>query len=177
MKRPRIIVAAALLAAVSAVGSPALAQKGGEQLGEKGVFGAGLTIGEPTGVCAKLYLGGDSDVALQGAAGFALATGGLHLHADLIWHPWILTSEDKFVLPAFLGIGVRLLNHTRDDAENDIHLGIRGVLGILFDFRYAPLDVFAEFAVVPEFRSGGGDRDHKGYAIAINAAAGVRYYF
>jgi hypothetical protein len=36
---------------------------------DKGTFGVGIVLGEPTGVCAKLYL--KDDQALQVAVGFA----------------------------------------------------------------------------------------------------------
>jgi len=173
--RPSRIVAVAVLLAIAALsGGRALAQK----QSDKGVFGVGLIIGEPTGVAAKLYLDSSSDLAVAGAVGPALAAGGLHAHVDVLWHPWILTTEDKFVLPAYIGAGVRVLDHARDSGnEDDFHIGPRAVGGILFDFIGVPLDVFAEIAGVLEFRSGGGDSDHRGTALDLNVGVGVRYYF
>src|SRR4029079_3179896 len=61
---------------------------------EKGALGIGLIIGEPTGISAKLYL--QDDQATQAAAGSAFIGGGLQVHADYVWHPFILQDRDSF---------------------------------------------------------------------------------
>lgn len=144
---------------------------------DKGNFGVGIILGEPTGITAKLYL--KDDVAVQGAVGSAFIGGGLQLHADYVWHPYILQSRDSFVLPFYVGPGVRLIDYTsgRNDPSGNsssaFALGVRGVAGLLFDFKTVPLDAFVEVAGVLEyeFRSGAG------FALRLNAGAGVRYYF
>lgn len=154
-----------------ATARPALAQGT-----EKGAFGLGLIIGEPTGISAKLYL--SDNQAIDGAVGGALISRGIHVHADYLWHPWILDSQDTFVLPAYIGIGGRVLIHQRGRGENDdAHIGVRGVAGILFDFREIPLDVFVEGAPILDFRTGDDVSDHGGIGIGVNIAAGARYYF
>lgn len=171
MASVKAVAALSLALSLLAVSSPAVA---GEV--EKGNLGVGLIIGEPTGVSAKLYL--SNTTAVDAAAGFAFVGGGLHLHADYLWHPWILTRESKFVMPAYIGLGGRMLSHNqgRGSESDDFHLGARGVAGILFDFTGAPIDAFLEVAGVLEWRSGSGD--HGGFPrFSINAGAGVRYYF
>lgn len=140
---------------------------------EKGVFGLGLILGEPTGISGKLYLGDDTAVA--GAIGTAFVSGGIHVHADFLWHPWVLEDREGFVMPAYLGGGARVLNH-RGAAESDFHLGGRGVAGILFDFKDVPLDVFVEAALVLDYVLA-DDPEHDGFGLDVNAGAGVRYYF
>ena len=89
---------------------------------EKGPFGVGIIVGEPTGISAKLYL--DNDTAVAGAVGSAVVTGGLQAHADYLFHPWILTDEEAFVLPAYLGPGLRLLAADRGRGQDtDFHIG------------------------------------------------------
>ncbi len=137
---------------------------------DKGTVGVGIILGEPTGVSAKLYL--TDDQAIQAAAGYAFISGGLHLHADYVLHPAILQSRDSFVLLAYVGPGVRLIQY-RGSAENEfVAIGVRGVGGLLFDFKDQPLDAFVEVAGVLEFGFEGEGAD-----VALNAAAGVRYYF
>lgn len=144
---------------------------------DKGTLGVGIILGEPTGITAKLYL--KDDQAVQAAVGSAFIGGGLQLHADYVWHPFILQSRDSFVLPVYFGPGVRLIDYTggRSDASGNstgaFALGVRGVAGLLFDFKTVPLDAFIEVAGVLEyeFRSGAGA------ALRLNAGAGVRYYF
>jgi hypothetical protein len=146
--------------------SPAFADEGRE----KGTFGAGIIIGEPTGVSAKLYV--KDDQALQAAAGFAFIGGGLHVHVDYVFHPFVLQTRDSFVLLAYLGPGLRLIQYRNGRDDSTVALGIRGVGGLLFDFKDNPLDVFVEVAGVLEYESG-----DEGFGPALNAAAGVRYYF
>ncbi|RMH44343.1 MAG: hypothetical protein D6689_02620 [Deltaproteobacteria bacterium] len=139
---------------------------------DKGAFGLGLVLGEPTGISAKLYL--SNDTAVDAAVGGAVVGKGIQAHADFLWHPWVVVNEDAFVLPAYIGLGARVLQHDRE-AEDDVHIGARFAVGALFDFREIPLDVFVEVALIPEFASGGGD--HGGFGVALNAGAGARYYF
>src|SRR5438874_1571490 len=79
---------------------------------DKGTLGVGIILGEPTGVTAKLYL--KDDQALQAAVGFSLFRGGLHVNADYVFHPWILQERDTFVLPAYIGPGVRVLDYQQN---------------------------------------------------------------
>lgn len=162
------IAAAAALVIVAGAGSPALAQD------EKGAFGLGLIVGEPTGLSAKLYL--SDDQAIAAAVGGAVIGRGIQVHADYLFHPWILETTETFVLPAYIGPGLRILSHDRGRGiDNDVHIGARGVVGMLFDFRRVPLDVFVEVAGIFEYRT--ASDDHGGIGFDINAGAGVRYYF
>lgn len=143
---------------------------------EKGALGVGLMLGEPTGVCAKLYL--EDDRALQGGLGLTFVSSGLQAHADYVIHPWILEDREHFTIPAYVGPGVRVMQH-RDDAtdDSDFRLGARGVAGMLFDFKEIPLDVFVEVAGIIEYRFGSEDADIAGIGLALNGAIGARYYF
>jgi hypothetical protein len=152
------------------IASPVLADDEGRSA-EKGTFGAGIIIGEPTGVTAKLYV--KDDQALQAAAGFAFVGGGIHMHLDYVFHPVILQSRDSFVLLAYIGPGVRLIQYRDGRDEDFVALGLRAVGGLLFDFKDNPLDAFVEVGGVLEY----GFEDDEGFGPALNVAAGVRYYF
>ena len=139
---------------------------------EKGVLGIGLIVGEPTGISGKIYLG--DDTAIDFAAGAAFIGRGLQVHGDYLWHPFVLENTNVFVLPAYSGIGLRILR--RDDGDSikaHTRIGVRLVGGVLFDFRAVPIDVFVEAALVGDYRTLEGD--HLG--LDINLGAGVRYYF
>lgn len=139
---------------------------------DKGTFGIGLILGEPTGVTAKLYLADDQ--AIQAAAGTALIGGGLQIHADYVFHPVILQTRDSFVMPLYLGPGMRVIDYRAGRAdENYLAVGLRAVAGVLIDFKEIPLDAFVEVAGVLEY----GFKDGKGVGAALNAGAGARYYF
>ena len=138
---------------------------------DKGTIGVGIILGEPTGLCAKLYL--KDDQALQIAAGSAFVGGGIQAHVDYVFHPWILQDRESFVLPVYVGPGFRMIQY-RDQGQNYVATGLRGVIGMVFDFKTVPLDAFVEIAGVLEYRFKPND---KGFAPALNAGAGVRYYF
>ena len=139
---------------------------------DKGTIGVGIILGEPTGVCAKLYL--KDDQAVQIALGSAFITGGLQAHADYVFHPWILQDKESFVLPVYIGPGLRFIDYSSSTA-NGSHaaLGLRAVVGLLFDFKNVPLDAFIELAGVGEYDFGKG----RGVGAALNGGAGIRYYF
>ncbi len=143
---------------------------------EKGSLGVGLIIGEPTGVAAKLYL--QDDQAVQAALGFAFVSGGFHVHADYVFHPWILEEREDFTIPAYVGPGVRVMQHGAGrDGDSDFRVGPRAVAGLLFDFKEIPLDVFVEVAGIIEYRFGSEDPDIAGVGFALNGGIGARYYF
>jgi hypothetical protein len=144
---------------------------------DKGTFGVGIILGEPTGITAKLYL--KDDQAVQAAVGTAFISGGFSAHGDYVFHPYILQTRPSFVLPVYVGPGVRLIDYTsgRSDASGNnssaFAVGVRVVGGLLFDFKTVPLDAFVEVAPVLEYEFGTGG----GAALKLNAGAGVRYYF
>jgi hypothetical protein len=151
-----------------AVASPADAGRPAD----KGSFGVGIVLGEPTGLCAKLYL--DDDTAIQGALGFNFIDSGIQVNAEYVLHPWIVQERDAFVLPIYLGPGLRFIQYNggRSD-DNHYAVGLRLVGGMLFDFKEVPLDVFLEIAGVVEYDF----KDGEGVELALNLGAGVRYYF
>ena len=143
---------------------------------EKGSLGVGIIIGEPTGICAKLYL--QDDRAIQAAIGATFVSGGFQAHADYVLHPWILEEREAFTMPAYVGGGVRAMQHASGrDGDSDFRLGPRAVAGLLFDFKEIPLDVFVEVAGIAEYRFGSDDPDINGFGLALNGGLGARYYF
>ena len=143
---------------------------------EKGSLGLGIVIGEPIGIAGKLYL--QDDQAIQAALGFTFVTGGFHLHADYVFHPWIVEEREAFALVGYVGPGVRLLQHRAGrGADDDFRIGPRAVAGLLFDFQEIPLDVFVEVAGIAELRFGSSDDNVNGLGLALNGGLGARYYF
>jgi hypothetical protein len=139
---------------------------------DKGAFGVGLMLGEPTGITAKLYLADDR--AIDFALGGDLAASGYEFHADYLFHPWILQQRDSFVLPVYLGPGFRLIDYNGGAAASShVAFGARAEVGILFDFKNVPLDTFIEIAGIFQYDFGAG----KGFGVGGAADAGIRYYF
>ncbi|MGE0870014.1 MAG: hypothetical protein AB7P03_15730 [Kofleriaceae bacterium] len=174
MDRRTPMLAASVVVGLIAAATNARADDGEDTGGravDKGTFGLGLILGEPTGVSAKLYL--QDDQAIQAAAGSAFLGGGLQVHADYVFHPYILQTRDSFVLPFYFGPGVRLISYSDGQDDRFFALGLRAVAGLLFDFNDIPLDAFVEVAGVFEF----GFKEDEGFGVTLNAGAGARYYF
>ena len=169
--------ALALLGVVIAAGASGTARADDKAPGDtasprdKGTIGVGLVLGEPTGLAAKIYL--KDDQAIQACAGSAVYGGGLQVHADYVFHPWILTQRDTYVMPVYLGPGLRAIDYRGGGHDNAFAMGMRGVVGLLFDFKEIPLDVFVEVAGVLEYRF----QNDKGVHPALNLGLGARYYF
>lgn len=152
-------------------------------------FGLGLMVGAPTGLSGKYFLGAST------ALDFGIGTiyeyrdrRGFHIYADYLWHPLSLASTDAFELPLYFGIGGRFLrgsrcyvydrNHFCDYYYRDYAaLGVRGPVGIAFDFNRVPIDIFVEVALVVDFLVDHDPVYDDALYFDFNGAAGVRYYF
>ena len=137
---------------------------------EKGTLGLGLIFGEPTGIAGKLYLADDR--AVQAAVGGSFYADAWQLNGEYVLHPWILQDRDTFVLPVYVGPGLRFMYYN-EGRGGDAHfaVGLRAVIGMLFDFKTVPLDVFVEVGGVLEYDFADG------FGPGFNVGAGVRYYF
>jgi hypothetical protein len=128
-----------------------------------GTVGAGVSVGDPTGITAELVLGRSQSVeALMGLDRFN--EGDLYFH--LLWkiYPIALVQGAEVDVPLYLGVGPWLAA-----GEYDLRAGVRAPLGIALELRRAPVQIFFEIAGVVEV-VGAGRLDG---AVAL----GVRYYF
>ena len=135
-------------------------------------FGAGIIVGEPTGICFKQWLGYKN--ALDFAAAWSFdEEAAFQFHMDYLFHKYfvILTSEDKVVggIPLYVGVGGRLKLEDDDKHDDDILLGVRFPLGISYVFADTPVDVFAEIVPIMDVAP---ETDFR-----LNGAIGFRYYF
>lgn len=164
---PRSLAFAVALVLALGAGRPARA--------EYGPFGLGLILGSPTGISWKVYLNKKS--AIDGAiGGEVLGTRGFGMHADYLWHPVMLTQEQGFFLPLYVGAGVRLMSHDRPNGlGSDVHFGLRAPVGIVFDLRKIPLDIFLEVALVIDLIQDDSATDRQ--IVDLNTGLGARYYF
>jgi hypothetical protein len=169
--RTALGLAAAIAAAAPAAPARADSADDAPRAADKGTIGLGIILGEPTGISAKLYL--SDDRAIQAAAGSAFLGGGLELDADYLFHPYLVESRPSFVLPLYVGPGVRLIDYSDGRSTSYFAIGVRVVGGLLFDFKAVPLDAFVEAGPVLEYQF----KDAGGAALKLHAGAGVRYYF
>lgn len=151
-------------------------------------FGIGIMLGAPTGLSGKYYLSPDTalDFGLGTIYGYRDRRG-VHAHVDFLWHPVSLVSAPAFELPLYFGVGGRLLSGDRcydyDGGRCDYYyrdytaIGVRGPLGIAFDFNKVPIDIFLEIAFILDFVADRDDRYDDALYFDVNGAVGVRYFF
>ena len=144
-----------LLAALLLCSAPSSAQKEG--------FGLGIIVGEPTGFSLKKWL--SPKTALDAAIAWSFAReSSLHIHADYLIHAFD-EFDTKESVPLYYGIGGRLKSSKGGDAR----LGLRGVIGIGYFFREAPIDLFFELAPILDVAPT--------TELSINGGFGARYFF
>lgn len=135
-------------------------------------FGAGIIIGEPTGLTAKKFLG--RGAAVDGAV--AWSTGdheSFHLHADYLIHRYDILRGASVPgsLPVYFGIGATLwtYDHDHHKYDDETGAGVRLPVGLSWLAPKAPFEVF--FELVPQMNLvPATDFD-------LDAAIGARFYF
>lgn len=125
-------------------------------------FGAGIILGEPTGLSAKAW------VSRQNAVDFGLAysfrrDGYFHLHGDYLWHfPHAIQAPQR--IPLYTGLGARLAV-----GKGSGVFGIRIPFGIAYWLSEAPIEFFLEIAPVLDLAPA--------TELSGNGGIGARYYF
>ena len=102
-------------------------------------FGAGIVLGEPTGLNAKFWLNSSNavDVSVAWSVGKHDA---LHLDADYLFHNYNLIPVTSGKLPVFFGPGAKVV------LDNDPRIGIRFPVGVNYFLPGMPMDLFFELA-------------------------------
>jgi len=125
-------------------------------------FGMGLILGEPTGLSAKLWTGGDNAFDFAAAWSFK-GDGNLLLQADYVWHFFNLMPVPSGKLPLYIGIGGRVI------LADDPRFGVRIPIGIDYLFADAPIDVFLELVPILDLSP---ETD-----FGVGGGIGIRYWF
>ncbi|TVQ97986.1 MAG: hypothetical protein EA403_14580 [Spirochaetaceae bacterium] len=129
---------------------------------DRGPFGLGIILGEPTGISAKLWLGDAHAIDAAFAWSFA-DEGSLYVHGNYLFHLHDLISVNTGRLPVYFGIGGKV--NLRDDPQ----VSVRIPIGLNYLFDSVPLDAFLELAPgIGLFPSTKAD---------FGAGIGIRYYF
>ena len=112
---------------------------------EKGVFGIGVVLGEPSGVTGKYWLSGNT--AVDGAFGYSFGDR-YRVSADYVVHVDAFESPE---FPLYYGVGGAISGdrgYITKSRSGDFALGVRGVIGVSYLFKSAPLDAFLEVAPI-----------------------------
>lgn len=140
------------LACLVVSAGPLWAQKAGD-------FGAGVILGDPTGVTAKYWR--SDRTAIDAGIGFNWEP---VMYADYLWHSWtVLPQPREGKIAAYLGLGAQL----RD--PDDVEFGLRAVAGAEYWLARYPIEIFVE--LVPVFTMTPHSR------VGVDAGLGLRYYF
>ncbi|HDQ25862.1 MAG TPA: DUF3996 domain-containing protein [bacterium] len=126
-------------------------------------FGLGIIAGIPTGLSYKTFL--SSETAIEAALAWNFSHSWITFQMDyLFMHNYSIFKIKEGKMPLFVGIG-----GYASLASNWISAGVRVPVGIAYEFRQSPVDIFLQVAptlvVIPgtHFDVGGG--------------IGVRYWF
>jgi hypothetical protein len=130
-----------------------------------GKLGAGVMVGEPTGMSLKYWL--NDTLALDGAIGWSFHDNtDLYMQSDVLWHNFDLIPVPQGRLPLYFGVGG--LVRVRDN-NNDNQVGVRAPVGLSYMFDNVPVDIFVEIAPAIDFAP-----DVRG---EITGGVGIRYWF
>jgi hypothetical protein len=125
-------------------------------------FGAGIILGEPSGLCFKAWIG--PKAAIDGAIAWSFGDEeAVHFHADYLIHDFGMFRARKGDLAFYYGFGGRI------KAQKKSRVGIRIPVGISYIFEKVPLDIFLELAP--------GIDLSPSTDFWINGSFGLRYYF
>lgn len=126
-------------------------------------IGAGIILGEPTGLNAKMWISDKAAVDAALAWSFYRrdgdrtdSDGALYIHVNFLYHFFDIINISKGNLVFYTGAGGKMA------LANDFYLGIRIPLGLTYMFENIPLDIFFELSpslvLVPgsDFDIGGG---------------------
>lgn len=125
-------------------------------------FGAGIVLGEPTGLTAKVWMGEHS--ALDAAVAWSfVGDGSLYVHGGYLFHFASPVGIDEGELLPYAGAGAKVV--FADDPE----VAIRVPLGAGYFFEDVPIELFLEIApglqLFPET------------SVDVTGGIGGRYYF
>lgn len=115
-------------------------------------FGAGIMLGEPSGLNLKYWV--SEKAAIDGVVGWSFADDtNFHMHADYLYHLFELIPVETGRLPLYFGGGIR---YKLRDKKDDL-FGFRGVVGVSYMFEDLPIDIFGEAGplidVVPDVKA------------------------
>lgn len=123
----------------------------------------GFIFGNPTGLSGKYWL--DDEKAIDAGVGFSFGKNNpLTLHSDYLFHkPESLYFNDDYPLDLFYGLGARM------KFDEDINLGIRFPVGLIYKVDKQNAELFSELAPVLDLFSD--------FGLDLNLGFGARYYF
>lgn len=153
------LLSASLIIVIFLLGSETLMAQAN---GNGGNFGAGIMLGEPSGISLKKWNNQQSAFDIGIAWSFSGNNDALLLQGDYLIHNWF-DDIDEGRLAWYYGIGGRVV------FANDAVLGARIPVGLNYLISDQPIGLFAEVAPILDLVP---DTEFDG-----SGAIGIRYYF
>jgi hypothetical protein len=130
---------------------------------QKGDFGMGLILGNPTAFSIKWWTGNSS--AIDASLGYHYGNmNHLHLNTDLLLHLWSIEKEQD-IIKIYFGPGAGM------GFISDLSITVRAPVGTGLYLNDLPLEIFAE--LVPLFQIIGPE----GTRFKVDGYIGARWYF
>ena len=138
-------------------------------------FGLGIMLGEPTGLTAKLWTSNTTAFAFSLGNSYF---GNIRFGVDYLWH---LNAFNSNIVDLYAGLGAAVgigpnggwwySNKGRVwyRSDDEIGIGVRGLLGLNVIPRNTPLEFFGELGLMLGFLPGTFTN--------FEGAIGLRYYF
>lgn len=122
-------------------------------------LGAGVVLGNPTGVTAKLWVSESRALA----AGLGISTN-ITLYMDHVWHSWtVLPQPAEGRLSVYVGPGMQIRARPTDE------FSLRAVMGVAYWLPHRPVELFLELVPVLRCFPGG--------SVGLDGGVGFRLYF
>lgn len=112
-----------------------------------GPFGAGIIIGDPTGISANYKMSAERSVDAALAWSFGRHRG-FDIHADYLWHRASLFRIERMAFDWHYGIGGRLINIEDRNSSERTYFGPRVPIGLSTDFNKSTFELFGEIALI-----------------------------
>ena len=133
-------------------------------LSDRGRFGIGAMVGDPTGFSMKYWLSEKNAVDLGAAWSFE-DHGSFQLQSDFLTHRFDIFPVNYGELPLYFGVGGRL----KFPDHGETHVGVRVPVGVSYFFPDVPIELFAEVAPIVDVTPS--------TQFCVNGGIGFRYYF
>ena len=130
---------------------------------QKGNFGMGMILGNPTAFSIKWWTGNNS--AIDASLGYHYGNmNHLHLNTDLLLHLWSIKKEED-IIKIYFGPGAGM------GFISDLSISVRAPVGAGLYLHDLPLELFAELVPVLQI-IGPGDTQ-----FMMDGYIGARWYF
>lgn len=107
----------------------------------------GAVLGDPTGLSARFGL--DSQHSVEAALAYSASHyEGLHIHGTYLWdQARTFRASNSGPIDLYYGLGLRMISINKGDRKNEVALGPRAPLGLLYNINNPNLEFFGELSL------------------------------